>query len=681
MKKIFYICILTLSLGLSAQKENLDSLMNAYKYCKPTDTNKVELAIKLVLEYRSAGDSAHALFYAAKGMQDAANMNWQKGLAKVYSVTGITHYLYGNYPRALGYQLKSLSIHEKIHNEAGMAISYHNIGNIYLDKKDIKNALSNYYKSCDINIRLNNKSMLSNTYNNIGNTYKSIGDFSNSISYYTKSFVIRKELNDTKGLASSYINIGGLFVKLATMPDDSMKRFLGALQMDFKPQTRKVLLDSAYAMQEEAIKINKELNNKIALSFSYKTLGNIEEYRQRQALAISNFKIAYNYANVANDPVLKIDISKELYQLYKAGKNYHEALLWYETYTESNEALSSEENQKEFGRQEAKFEYEKQQALDEVMRLKERSAEETARQKQTLMLWFTLFVLVLVIIISVFIYQRLKISRYQNKVIEHQKKEVEEQKHLIEAKQKEIVDSINYAKKIQETLLANKEDINAFIPENFILFQPKDIVSGDFYWATQHNHRFYLAVCDSTGHGVPGAFMSLLNTGFLNEAIKEKEIEMPHEVFNYVRARLIESIGKEEQQDGMDGILLCFDKEADKVYYAAANNGPVLVRNNRFEILPKDKMPVGKGQKQNSFRLHSFTKQKGDHLYVYTDGYADQFGGPKGKKFKYKTLNELLLSVSGMPLDEQLQIIQQKFVDWKGDVEQVDDVCIIGIRI
>ena len=270
--------------------------------------------------------------------------------------------------------------------------------------------------------------------------------------------------------------------------------------------------------------------------------------------------------------------------------------------------------------------------------------------------------------------------------------EVVEQKELIEEKQKEIVDSINYAKRIQYALLANDKVLLQNLKEYFVLFQPKDIVSGDFYWATQtvdsnqlengmeeKTEKFYLAICDSTGHGVPGAFMSLLNISFLNEAITEKHIQQPNEILNHVRQRLIESVSQDGAQDGMDGILLCF--ENGKITYAAANNAPVVVRENSIINLPTDKMPIGKGQKDIPFTHYTIETKKGDMLYFYTDGYADQFGGPKGKKFKYKQLEELLISINQKQMKEQKQILESTLEKWKGKLEQLDDVCVFGIKI
>lgn len=265
--------------------------------------------------------------------------------------------------------------------------------------------------------------------------------------------------------------------------------------------------------------------------------------------------------------------------------------------------------------------------------------------------------------------------------VEERTAEVVKQKNVIEEKQKEIVDSIMYAKRIQTTILASESFLNKNLPDHFVYFKPKDIVSGDFYWATSKDNRFYLAVCDSTGHGVPGAFMSLLNISFLNEAISQKVIEQPNEIFNHVRKRLIKNISKEGGKDGMDGILLCIDTKTNQYSYAAAHNRPIVVSNGAIVEYHADKMPIGVGVREDDFTHNALPLKKGDVLYMYTDGYADQFGGPKGKKFKYKQLNDILLTNSHLPMAEQKKLLGETFENWKGDLEQIDDVCVIGIRI
>ncbi|HXB13993.1 MAG TPA: SpoIIE family protein phosphatase, partial [Bacteroidia bacterium] len=257
---------------------------------------------------------------------------------------------------------------------------------------------------------------------------------------------------------------------------------------------------------------------------------------------------------------------------------------------------------------------------------------------------------------------------------------ITQQKAVVEEKQKEILDSIHYAQRIQKALLASDALLGRHLPEYFVLYKPKDIVSGDFYWATEKDNNFYLAVCDSTGHGVPGAFMSLLNISFLNEAITEKNITQPNEVFNHARKRLIENISQEGQQDGMDGVLVKLEKGA--LSYAAAYNAPIVVRNKEVIELNADKMAVGASPKQNeSFTAGTFNLQKGDLIYLFTDGYADQFGGEKGKKFKYKQLQQLIMDNAQLTVKEQKEMLNKAFENWKGSLDQVDDLLVIGIRV
>ncbi len=301
-------------------------------------------------------------------------------------------------------------------------------------------------------------------------------------------------------------------------------------------------------------------------------------------------------------------------------------------------------------------------------------------------LWFySLCIIVVVILVFFFIKSREKKLKKEKVILENKvtqrTSELKEAFLQIEEKNKEITDSINYASKIQVALLPAHTDIQQLTEEFFILFKPKDIVSGDFYWSDKKGELFYLAVCDSTGHGVPGAFMSLLNLNFINEAVNEKNIVKPNEIFNYVRQELVTHISKEGQSDGFDGTLMCFDKAKKTFSYAAANTKPILVRKGEVILLASDKMPVGKGEKNNSFALNEMHYQTDDILYLFSDGYPDQFGGPNGKKLKYKKFEEMILMTHTLPMNQQAAILEKKFNEWKGDLGQVDDVCVIGIKL
>ena len=290
--------------------------------------------------------------------------------------------------------------------------------------------------------------------------------------------------------------------------------------------------------------------------------------------------------------------------------------------------------------------------------------------------------IVLALGFAIFAYNRFKITVVQKKIIEQQNKETLKQKEIITQKNNAVLDSINYAKRIQEGLLASKQTLNNNLNDYFVTFKPKDIVSGDFYWSAEYSNQFYLAICDSTGHGVPGAFMSLLNIALLSEAIKEKQIQEPHLIFNEVRRRLIEIISADGYKDGFDGVLIRIQKTplGIKLDYVAANNEPVLIRNNQFVKLQNDRIPVGKSDDLKPFNLFSIDIKSGDTLYLYTDGYADQFGGEKQKKFKRKNLNDLLLRNSHLEMDSQWIELNKAFELWKGEEEQVDDVCVVGIK-
>lgn len=254
----------------------------------------------------------------------------------------------------------------------------------------------------------------------------------------------------------------------------------------------------------------------------------------------------------------------------------------------------------------------------------------------------------------------------------------------IEEQNKSILDSINYAQRIQTALLGSRAMMNAHIPDNFILYKPKDIVSGDFWWCAEEQDRFYFAVADCTGHGVPGAFMSLLNINLLNRALNEHLLASPAELLDQVRKQVINSLnrdGQETARDGMD-VVICSLHKNGKLDFACANNALVLVRDGAPVIHGPDKFHVGlsHGEELQQFTAHSIQLQKGDSVYLTTDGFSDQFGGEKGKKFKQKRLRELFVNNAALPLDQQEKLLVETFDSWKGRLEQVDDVLIIGFR-
>ncbi|MCC6371766.1 MAG: DUF4154 domain-containing protein [Bacteroidia bacterium] len=271
-------------------------------------------------------------------------------------------------------------------------------------------------------------------------------------------------------------------------------------------------------------------------------------------------------------------------------------------------------------------------------------------------------------------------------LLSRRKSEIERQKQLVDEKQKEILDSINYAKRIQKALMANEKVMNDNLNEHFIFFKPKDIVAGDFYWAARLPDSFLYVTGDSTGHGVPGAFMSLLNITKLNEAVNQKLITRPDLILNDVRENIIAALNPEgsleESKDGMDAILCRIDFANMKLQYSAANSNFCIIRKREILNLKADKMPIGKSNDDTiPFTFNEIALHKGDMIYTFSDGYGDQFGGPKGKKFKHKMLKEILVKISELSPETQHAMLERQLEDWMGHLEQVDDILVIGVRV
>lgn len=308
--------------------------------------------------------------------------------------------------------------------------------------------------------------------------------------------------------------------------------------------------------------------------------------------------------------------------------------------------------------------------------------------KQTIV-YFVLVIMVFLILVFFVIrsnYLRKQTNKtlvQQKEIIESQKSEVEAQKHLVEEKQKEIIDSISYAKRLQEAILPPQEFINKHISDNFILYKPKDLVAGDFYWAEHIGDLFFIAAADSTGHGVPGAMVSVVCSNALNRTVKEFGLTQTGNILDKTRELVVETFEKSasEVKDGMDISLLCIDTKNKKITWSGANNALWYMQNNELLIIKPDKQPIGKTDNPSPFTTHEVTYKDGTTFYLFTDGFADQFGGDKGKKFKYKQLEELLLTNNNLALSAQSNLLNQKFESWKGNLEQVDDVCVIGVKI
>lgn len=567
-------------------------------------------------------------------------MNREKGIYNVSS-----QFLY-----------EALKIADKKGFERLKADCYNGIAILASIQKEAGKAMEYYKLSLAINQKMKNTSGQASAYNNMGVLYMDYGRNAAALRYFLKALTINTKTNDEYNVAINNENIG---LAYSGMGNNTL----------------------ALIYYGRALRTWYKFSDNLSVAINLGYMGNAFIRQKKEGIAIDTLRKAYDYAVRANSQNSRKDIAVYLAEAYELKGDYKNALHFTKLIRVLNDSILNDEKIKEITKIQMNYGFSKLKAQDSLRYQMDMKLREGQLKTEKNYKYIVSAVLLLILILLVFVYKNYNQKLKANIIIT-------QQKNLVEQKQSEILDSITYANRIQEAILSNREIIDREFPDNFILFRPKDIVSGDFYWSTEQSDKFYLAVCDSTGHGVPGAFMSLLNMSFLSEAINEKNYDEPDKVFNHVRRRLETTIGKNGSQDGMDGILLCFDRSSKQITYAAANNAPVLVSGGKLVEQPKDKIPVGRMEKNERFHLYTLHWQPGDMLYLYTDGYADQFGGLSeqerlkgGKKFKYKRLNQLLLEISSKPLYSQKRIIEQHLEDWSGSLEQVDDICVIGIAL
>ncbi|MDF2448892.1 MAG: protein serine/threonine phosphatase [Bacteroidota bacterium] len=622
-------------------------------------------------------ESADSLFkYANLQLELAIRVNSTPHKVRAYTNLGVANSRLFKFNDALVNYLKARKILETTYN-AGVSPIYGQIGYIYL-RLYRKEEAYKYFK-------LQQQASLSEK------NYKS----------YLGSIVNLADYFNTQGQVDSTIAILDIGLRVSRKHGirhfeviilDNLANAYYALAQETNDRK---LFSKVQQYADTALTLHFQDSDSTAIYYIYGLLGAVNKDLGNYGKAELYYQQYISYSERTSDIFnLKIAL-EEFSDLYALKGNYKMAYQLRLRYDSINKLYLGEVASQQVEELNTKYGTEKKEQQNALLKKQNELSVRTIKQ-QKLISYFIISAFVLSLLFAFFmyrVYKQKKIAHHliylQKEEVEKKQIEIERQKHVIEGKQKEILDSINYAKRIQYALLASDDLLKGNLEladstgrsEFMVYFKPKDIVSGDFYWAAEQEGVFYLAVCDSTGHGVPGAFMSLLNIGFLNEAVREKKIKYPDAIFNYVRDRLTNSISGEGQKDGMDGVLIAYHKKEKRIEYSAANNTVVLIRDNKIFELEKDRMPVGKGENEKPFQSFEQQLMSGDVLYLYTDGYADQFGGPKGKKFKYKPLNALLLENSHKSMDSQKDTLNEVLVQWQGNLEQVDDILIIGIRI
>jgi serine phosphatase RsbU (regulator of sigma subunit) len=695
-KKIFFLCsILALNLTcFSQQSKNKSDSLQTMLAGLGQDTSRVNTLNDIGYEYvNDAPDKT--IKYSDEALKLAEELHYDYGIMCSHNNLGLAEYYKNNYEVALSHYAKAKVIAEKINNSARLSGILNNIGLVYDDKADYTKALEFYLKALKIADSVGgNKRLLASTLNNVGLIYKNLKKYDEALAYYTRSLKIKEEIGNIKGVGSSLHNIG-LIYKLKGEYDKSLEYYSKALEIRRRVNdlsgTAMTLnnigslyddlkeYEKAFPYYVEALKVRKDLKDNFNMCVSIYSLGENYYHRKKYAEGIGYVNQALEMATTFGAKDLIKYGYETLAKMYAEQKNYNKAYEYQKLFTEIKDSILNSETTKQLFEMQAKYENEKKQREIELL-TKDSQIQALQLNKNKLWIIVLCIAILLVIALAALLYNRFKVKQKVNIQLEHRNVEITQQK-------KEITDSINYAKRIQESILPPVETWNRFLPDSFIFYRPKDIVSGDFYWIEQKNEFVCFAAVDCTGHGVPGALMSVVGFNLLTQAINEVNLLKPSEILKHLDAGVTKTLRQSEDgkgvKDGMDLSLCTLNTKTLELQYAGAFNSLYHVSDGVLTEIKADKFPIGVNLDGivDNYRNHTIQLKKGDSIYLYSDGYADQFGGPKGKKFKYNQLKEMLASICQHPVTEQKKLIESRFDAWKGGLEQIDDVVIIGVRV
>lgn len=653
MKKSYSLLFSFFILLSSAKAQSVaDSLKNLLSSSKE-DTNKVNVLIHLSDEYRSSNINT-SLEYANQSLKLSEQLNFDRGMVTSNNAIGIANYFMGNYPQALEHYIKATKILEKTGNKKKLGNINNNIAAVYLELKQFKEAETYFNKCLKIDEELGDSVGMAESYNNIATIYQDLGKNDIALSYNMKALRIREAINDLVGMPSSLTNLGVVFMNMKDYGHSS-EYFTKALHL-YKVNSDSMGMAIAFANLGDLYESKGEFSQSLAFYDSSVAISKKNKYLEY---------LSYNYDHISI--------------VYARMKNFESALEYHTLFMNVKDSIYNKENSQQLTEMQTK--YETAQKEKEIIESKAES-EKQAAFKNAFIIGFALMVL-----LAFFIFRGYRNKQKSNVIITEQKHEVELQKEIIELKSKEVVDSINYAKRIQEAILPPENLIKKQLPDSFVLYMPKDIVSGDFYWVEPWGTKILFAAVDCTGHGVPGALMSIIGYNLLGKAVNELGLSRPALILNSLSKGIGKTLrqtgGDSEVKDGMDLALCALDPKTLVLEYAGAFNPLYIIREGKLIETQSDKIPIGTyldGDFKN-YTNHEIQLQKGDTIYIFTDGYADQFGGDKGKKLKYKAMQQLFISIQEKTMEEQREILQISIEKWKGNLEQVDDILIMGVRV
>lgn len=640
-----------LKTNLEKEKEPIAKLKLLGKITSNCSTNEIEKyanqSLELIKELKPEVAKANQNLILAE--EAKANNN-------------LSYYFYKSalFSKAEDHAMTAILSLEKTHLDAPLLAScYNNLGSVYTALKNYDKALSIYYKNLAFDLGSKDKKSVSTDYNNLSGIYLKKEMSDSAIYFARQSVALNEELELQKELSTGYRTLGTIYLEINE-------------------------LDSARTYFDKAFNTEILSGNTGSLQYTYywkamveKASGDLKKAEGFLLKAIEQSKSENNITNLDA-------VNLELFQLYEGKKNYAGALYHLKEYQAYSDSLDSENQAKESQIKQAEFSFAKKEIELKDKQEREQAIAEADKKRQQLIILFGSIGLFLVISFLIFAVYKARVLNKQKKFIQSQQDELVDKNKLLDKKNTTITENINYALNIQESLIPSESQLNAMLgKECFALFQPKDIVSGDFYWAFTKNNKQLFLLADCTGHGVTGAFISILAIKSLEKAVDKYELTNLPAILKQLHTDFLATFGSDDGNHfGIELVLSCFDSFSNRMLVSGSSNAVCVVKDGVLENFQFENLALGtKDTTVDNAKVQEIQLQSNSELFFFTDGFPDQKGGENKKKFLSKNLRNKLTTISTMSMQNQKQDLVDTFSAWKQDIEQADDVSIIGIKI
>lgn len=638
---LLFLFIVSSHFSFAQKQQQIDSLKRLIHQTNKQESG--ELYAKIGDQYVVSNIDS-AIYYFELAYNLASKSNDHQLLT--HSASGLgSAYEYKDQVKSAEYYLLSVEHAQDSKNPELIVASHRYLGRFYLNRNNPEKAQKEYEKMLAYAEKADDSLSIAVAYNSLGITLMMQAKYDVGLDYWKKALAIKLRFKDYYSASATMTNIG-LYYK-------DIGRY-----------------NEAEDYLKQSLEVDLNVSNFESASNNYALLGELFYKTNDFETSIEYYLSSIEYADSTKTYFNKKEALIGLSNAYEKKGEHQKAIETLHNYADLLKQEFNENNSQIIEELTTRYETEKKDAL-----LREEQANNALKEANIRYLWLGLFIAFGLVIIVLYSLRKVRIA----------KKAIDEQKKLVEEKNQEIIDSINYSKRLQNAVLAPPMFLNSLIENAFLIYEPKDIVAGDFYWFKKTNNAIYIGVADCTGHGVPGALVSFICNSALNRSLNEFKCDTPAEVLGKTREIVIEEFCKNDEtiQDGMDISLCRISNDLKSIQYAGAHNPLWVIRNGgqNIEEIKADKQPVGYHSHQKPYTNHALNIDAGDRVFLFSDGFSDQFGGDKGKKFKSANFKRLLLSIQHESMVKQKELVLQSFKDWKSHFEQVDDVCVVGFEV